>query len=123
MTAVHEIAALLLRNEQSLLDPAIRRDRARLLSYLADDFNEFGSSGRIWTRSAIAELPASQDFRPPAIEDFHCRVLAPEVALVTYRTVRIDPETGERRSSLRSSVWTKREGNWRMRFHQGTPES
>ncbi len=33
--------------EESLLDAAVRRDRKKLRTMLADNFIEFGSSGRI----------------------------------------------------------------------------
>jgi hypothetical protein len=115
-------ASQLRRLEQSLLDSAVRHDGDRLRQLLADDFLEFGSSGRIWTRKSIIDLLASEtNFRPPAIEEFQCTWLSDKVALVTYRTVRTDPKSGEQVcSSLRSSIWTRQEGEWRMRFHQGT---
>lgn len=107
--------------EESLLDPSIRRDRTRLRNLLAEDFLEFGASGRIWTRNTIIELLAIETaFTAPAIEDFRCEQLADDVALVTYRTVRPEGSTGERIASLRSSIWTRQSGEWRMRFHQGT---
>lgn len=109
------------RLEQTLLDAAVRRDGDRLRQLLADDFLEFGSSGRIFTRKSIIDLLATElNFHPPNIEDFQCNWLSEKVALVTYRTVRIDAKSGERLSSLRSSIWTRHEGEWRMRFHQGT---
>jgi hypothetical protein len=109
------------RLEHSLLDSAVRRDGERLQQLLADDFMEFGSSGKIWTRKTIIDLLATEmNFFPPAIEEFECTFLSDKVALVTYRTVRTDARTGERLSSLRSSVWTRQDGEWRMRFHQGT---
>jgi hypothetical protein len=107
--------------EESLLDKAVRRDRKRLRSMLAEDFQEFGSSGRAWTRSSIIEMLSQETaFSPPAIVDFHCALLSDDVALVTYRTVRTDPNSGEILASLRSSIWTNEAGAWRMRFHQGT---
>ena len=107
--------------ERSLLQPAVRRNRARLMELLAEDFLEFGSSGRVWTRKTIIDLLARETaFVPPDIEEFHCAMLTPEVALVTYRTARTDETTGERLASLRSSIWTRASGEWRMRFHQGT---
>jgi hypothetical protein len=45
-----EIAAHLKRCEESLLDAAVRRNHARVADLLAGDFQEFGSSGRVWTR-------------------------------------------------------------------------
>ena len=109
------------RLEQSLLDLAVRRDGERLRQLLTDDFLEFGSSGRVWTRKSIIDMLATEtNFFPPSIEEFECTFLSEKVALVTYRTVRTDAKTGERMSSLRSSVWTRQDGEWRMRFHQGT---
>lgn len=116
-----EIAAHLRALEESLLDPAVRRDRARLRDLLADDFLEFGSSGRIWTRNTIIELLSRESsFVPPAIEEFRCSLLSDNVALIGYLTVRSDPQSGEMLASLRSSIWVYVNGAWRMRFHQGT---
>lgn len=116
-----EVAEHLRTLEQSLLQPAVRRNRARLLELLADDFREFGSSGRVWTRKTIIDLLAKETaFVPPDIEEFQCTMLAPELALVTYRTARFDEKTGERLASLRSSIWSCATGEWKMRFHQGT---
>jgi hypothetical protein len=109
------------RLEQSLLDSAVRRDGERLRQLLSDDFVEFGSSGRVWTRKTIIDFLATEtNFFAPAIEEFECTFLSEKVALVTYRTVRTDGKTGERLCSLRSSVWTRQDGEWKMRFHQGT---
>lgn len=110
--------------EQSLLDLTVRRDGDRLRQLLAEDFLEFGSSGRVWTRKSIIDLLAAEtNFLPPEIEEFQCSIIGEKVALVTYRTVRVDARTGERLASLRSSIWVRRDGEWRMRFHQGTRTS
>src|ERR1700676_5134341 len=115
------MAAQLRKLEESLLDAAVRRAPERLRSLLAENFLEFGSSGRIWTRNCIVELLSGETaFIAPAIEDFRGNFLADNVALVTYRTVRTDPDSGEVSSSLRSSIWTHESGAWRARFHRGT---
>ncbi len=117
------IAAHLLRCEQTLLDPAVRHDRARVSAFLADDFVEFGASGRIWSREQILDLLATEVYTPPAIEDFRCRLIADGVALVCYQTVRIDAASGRRVATLRSSLWTNESGEsgeWLIRFHHGT---
>lgn len=116
-----KVSALLLRNELALLDPAVRRDRLRVLALLADDFEEFGASGRVWTRDRIVELLATENYEPPAIEDFQCHLLAENAALITYRTVRTDSQSGVSKAVLRSSIWIEDSGEWRVRFHQGTP--
>lgn len=117
-----EVAAHLLACEKSLLDPALRRDRARVAHFLAPGFIEFGSSGRIWTREEILTHLESEDFTPPALEDFACRPLAEGVALVAYQALRTDPQTGLQHATLRSSIWIRivDSGDWKMCFHQGT---
>lgn len=116
-----KIALHLRALEESLLNPAVRRSRLRLMDLLAEDFQEFGSSGRVWTRGSIIDLLEKETaLTTTRIEDFHCALLAPEIALVTYKTVRTHETTGERMASLRSSVWKHTNGVWKMRFHQGT---
>jgi hypothetical protein len=117
------VAAELLRAEMFLLDPAIRRDRARVSALLANDFFEFGASGRIWTRDQILDLLATEEYSPPIVEDFACHRVAEDVVLVTYRTVRINQETSRREAALRSSLWIWRSETWTVRFHQGTRAS
>lgn len=109
------------RLEEALLDPVVRRDRARVSALLAEEFQEFGSSGRVWTRERILDLLAGEEYQPLSLKDFECRRIAEGVALVTYCSVRADPQTGERSAALRSSLWVNESGEWRMRFHLGTP--
>ena len=47
------------------------------------------------------------------------RLLSEDVALVTYALSRQSPQLADVRT-LRSSVWTRVQGKWRMTFHQGT---
>jgi hypothetical protein len=109
--------------EEALLNPALRRNRAAVENLLTQDFVEFGSSGRVWTRDQITELLANQPLFPVRIDDFNCVLLTETVALVTYRAVRCDTATGTGISSLRSSIWMRISGEWRCRFHQGTRSS
>ena len=116
-----QIAQHLLHLEQMLLDPAVRRDRVRVAALLSDDFVEFGSSGRKWTREQILDLLATEEFMPPTIDNFECRQISERIILVTYRTLRTNAETGESVASLRSSLWSMQSGKWLLCFHQGTP--
>jgi hypothetical protein len=116
------ICAHLRACELALLDPLVRRDRAKVAELLAEDFLEFGSSGRAWSREQILELLATEDYSPPAMEDFKCTQLGEGVALVTYRTVRTFAKAASWSAVLRSSIWVRENGTWRVRFHQGTKE-
>ena len=107
--------------EEALLSNAVRKDPEQLAALLADDFCEFGSSGRTFSRVAILdELRVESTDRQVTLTDFSCRMLSPEIALVTYRSVRLTPAAPPFRA-LRSSVWVHREGRWQIVFHQGTP--
>ncbi len=105
--------------EQSLLDPKVRRNHEAVSLLLADNFIEFGSSGRICDKAATLTMLTEEVPSSLILSDLCCDLLAHNVALVTYRAHRI-LETGDRISSLRSSIWTLEQDSWRMRFHQGT---
>jgi hypothetical protein len=112
LTTPHDdLCAHLQACEQAVLDPALRRDRSRVSALLAEDFLEFGSSGRVWTREQILELLETEDYQPPVMEDFKCAFIADGVALVTYRTVRTDALTSENVSNAAQFVVDKRIGN------------
>jgi len=106
---------LLFELEVRLMGPEFRRDREKVSSLLHEDFREFGSSGRAWSREAILDLLQSEPlYLPPDIVEFRVTRLEEATALVTYRAVRASGST------LRSSLWVQDEGGWRMLFHQGT---
>ncbi len=115
------VAAQLLHREQLLRDPVVRKDRAAVAALLAEDFVEIGASGRFWTRDEILDLLATEEYHTPVIEGFACQQIAEDVVLVNYRAVRTHEATGKRSVTLRTSLWSKENGVWRMRFHQGTP--
>lgn len=115
-----DVRAYLMQCERALLDPEVRRDRARVAALLADDFEEFGASGRVWSKQTALDLLASEVYAPLTADQMRCAQIAEDVALVTYRAVRIDEIAETRVETLRSSLWVRDSGNWRMRFHQGT---
>jgi hypothetical protein len=117
---IEEITDHLSASERALLDPAVRRDRSRVSALLTEDFIEFGVSGRIWNRAEILALLENEEYTPPNLEDLACRLIAPGVALVTYKAVRTDPQTGAGHVTLRSSIWVEEGAGWRLCFHQGT---
>ena len=110
------LAAHLFSLELALLDPAVRHDRQRVDSLLAKDFQEFGASGRIWSRSQILDLLASELARPIAAHELACHTIAEGVALITYRAVSTDPQTSETSATLRSSLWVCVARQWRCDF-------
>ncbi|GLQ87497.1 nuclear transport factor 2 family protein [Dyella flagellata] len=102
--------------ELDLLQPEIRHSDA-VARLLADDFIEFGSSGRVFTKADIIALLQAESPLKLAASQFETRMLAADVALLTYRVRRCSQPPV---LSLRSSLWQKRGETWQMVFHQGT---
>jgi hypothetical protein len=116
-TAQEELLAL----ERALLEPETRHNPGWLDRTLAPDMIEFGRSGRRYDKDAIiAALVAETPSPVPRFELIADAVaeLAPDVALVTYR---LEPLVETEQASLRSSIWRREDGRWRLVFHQGTP--
>ncbi|MFP3465672.1 RNase H family protein [Leifsonia sp. SIMBA_070] len=108
---------LVARLERELLEPAIRSDASRLAELLHPAFEEIGRSGRLWARDAIISEPAVDDAPAGDIEVLGVDRVADGALLLTART------TDSRGATLRSSLWVRSSGRWRLRFHQGTPEA
>ncbi|WP_292711822.1 DUF4440 domain-containing protein [Mesorhizobium sp.] len=108
--------------ELALLRAPTRYDPDFLETVLDDGMIEFGKSGNEYDkRSILAALPASKAEPAPDDElemtDVRTVQLAPEVVLLTYR---LRPKKEKAIPSLRSSIWKRTDGHWRLVFHQGT---
>lgn len=103
-----------LRRERQLLDPAVRRSRTAASALLDPEFREFGSSGTIWDLESVLTMMSGSDDPPPEVDGIAATRLAADLIHLTYRARR----TG--RTSLRSSLWRRRQGEWTLYFHQGT---
>ena len=108
--------------EERLLDPVIRRDSALVATLLADDFLEFGASGRVFDKASILEDLKNDPPRPASrLTDFVIRELSPTIILATYRATRFNANGEPIGQSRRSSIWAHVNGQWQITFHQGTP--
>lgn len=100
--------------EEKLLTPEVLSSKTELKKLLADEFFEFGSSGRV--------LYKDEDFESGigiirvTLSDFDIHPLSENIVLATYRT--FNEQT--KQHALRSSIWKQNEGVWKMVFHQGT---
>ncbi len=106
----------LIRLEHALWRAETRYDAEFMESVLADDFREFGRSGRVYARAdTLAVTAVTIEAR---LRDIEVQPIAEDVALVTYVS-EVQHETLD--LANRASVWIKRDGRWQLRFHQGTP--
>ena len=109
--------------ETSLLKPEIRSSTRDLDILLADDFMEFGSSGKVYDKKMILDrLPKDTEISSIQfiVSDFQIKELSENVVLATFKTDKISTDNSSV-ISLRASIWKKINGNWQMVYHQGTP--
>ncbi|MDP5227762.1 MULTISPECIES: ribonuclease HI family protein [Arthrobacter] len=102
--------------ERRLLEPAVRSDLGEVARILHPAFEEIGSSGRTWTREEMLLALAEEDKAPVDLHPLSAARLGDDAILLQYRT------RSAGRTVLRSSLWLRTAGTWRLRFHQGTPE-
>jgi hypothetical protein len=113
------------RLELRLQLPSVRSSRAQLDQLLADEFMEFGSSGKTYDKRQVIQAlladPKSQLPRHPALRSVKAQWLSEDVVLLTFRSTQTRAGTAERLHANRSSIWKRSNGRWQMLFHQGTP--
>ena len=123
MTSLSEDKDLILALERDLLRSPLRHDRSFLEIVLGDDFIEFGKSGRRFNKAVVIEALLDESGRPAAsleMGDIQTLRLAADVILLTYALKPVDNDAAAV-STLRSSIWTRRNKSWQLVFHQGTP--
>lgn len=104
--------------EESLWVSKTRFDKEYMESILDKDFFEFGRSGRTYTRAeCINTIPQEINANLPLV-NFNVHIIAEHVRLVTYISEILDKEI---KRANRSSLWRRRDGQWHLCFHQGTP--
>ncbi len=117
MEATASLAAQLEILERELHNASVRKG-SRAKDLLADDFVEFGRSGRSYNKVQILEALASESADLVTSSEYKLNMLSPTVALLTYKSQRnSNPET----CTLRSSIWRQQGETWQLVFHQGTP--
>ena len=119
MTQEQTLHAHLQELEKRLSQPEVRRSAHDLRELLAEDFREFGSSGRVFNRQQIIEALQNEQPWELSLDQFQAVSLA-DVVLVTYRGTHKRLGSAEASHSLRSSIWRRRDGRWQVVFHQGT---
>ena len=107
--------------ELRLMTPAIRNDPDTVGPLLADDFLEFGSSGRTYDKAAVLSAIANDATPAPDMEAFSVRCLSSNLVLATYQTSRYGVQGEHAGRTLRSSLWRQVGDRWQLVFHQGTP--
>jgi len=111
--------SVLERLEEELWLEKTRFDRSRMEGVFADNFFEFGRSGRVYSREETLSHANTKIDAVIPLDNFQVQMITGDVALVTYNSaVTYD---GVTQKSRRSSLWLRTEKTWVLKFHQGTP--
>lgn len=107
--------------EESLWQATTRFDDALMDQVFAQDFFEFGRSGRTYARHEMfLEETGQQEIEATIpLPEFQARYITDDVVQTTYVSEVVYGETIQRGN--RSSIWSRIDEAWRLRFHQGTP--
>ena len=110
---------ILQRLEEELWLEETRFDIPYMEMVLAEDFFEFGRSGRTYQREDTLSVPRQSLDAVIPLPDFNARLLTKDIAQVIYNSkVTYD---GVVLKGRRSSIWLRTSNGWVLKFHQGTP--
>lgn len=105
--------------EEDLWREVSRFDVPYMEQVMAEDFIEFGRSGRMYDRQECLSHPRQPIDAVIPLPDLAVRMITRDVAQVTYNShVTYD---GELLKGRRSSIWRRAGDSWELVFHQGTP--
>lgn len=98
-----------------------RNDREWLEHILHPEFSEITQSGVLVNREEVIDSLTGEEGVPVILSSgFQLMSIRDGFAILHYRTFNPDGS----RASLRSSCWEYSDcGQWKMVFHQGTPEA
>lgn len=105
--------------EENLWREETRFDIPYMEHILAEDFIEFGRSGRVYDRTFVLAVKSQPIGAVIPLLNFTVRMLSDSVAHVIY-----DSHITEQDIiiySHRSSIWSREPDGWKLRFHQATP--
>ena len=117
MPITSELVAYLAEREPIFHGAAWPRTRAELERLVTGDFWEVGASGAVYTREHVLEsVSGSVDQMDDSwrVDDLECRELADGTIAVTYALRQRE------RLTRRLTIWCRRDGQWRVAYHQGT---
>ncbi len=119
-----EQLAKIIALETALHQKEVRRDSEHMQQLMGDCFKEYARSGRTYDKASLmAQFLAEPDFQGEIVSwGFEGTALAPDVAMLNYRSAFRDVDGATSNHAWRSSIWKRCEaGAWQMHFHQGTP--
>ena len=107
------------RLEEALWRQSTRFDLGFQETRFAQDFVEFGRSGRVYRRDEVISTDSAPILAKLPLENLRFRVLDANTVQLTYNSAA--EYNGVVEYARRSSLWSRGPTGWVLRFHQGTP--
>jgi hypothetical protein len=107
------------RLEEALWQQSTRFDLGFQEARFAQDFFEFGRSGRVYRRDEVISTDSAPILAKLPLENLRFRVLDVNTVQLTYNSAA--EYNGVVEYARRSSLWSGTATGWVLRFHQGTP--
>lgn len=114
--------SILIKHEKTILQAWFSGDKSVIERLLHPEFSEVAESGQ---SHHYNEILSSMDNVTPSenkvhSQDYELVSLQSGAMLLLYKLALLKP-TGEYSSfTKRSSIWVELEGQWKMKYHQGT---
>lgn len=105
--------------EEALWRSETRFNRTHMREVMSPDFFEFGQSGRVYDAEEVLSVDTEDIEAALPLPNLKIRQISDDVFQVTYDSVVNRGQDIE--FAHRSSIWSRSEGKWELRFHQGTP--
>jgi hypothetical protein len=119
-----DVAATLLWLKDRALEATKRRDGEFYLGYLADDATAIVPVGVFDKAAIVAAMSApGGGFASSAVVDTRVTVLGRDAGVVTYVATFPDPAGGADRDVFVTTVYARRNGEWKGVLYQQTPLS
>lgn len=112
--------------EVQLHQPATRNNAELVEKLLHHDFEEISRSGQCYNKQqTVAALKIESGHAQIFSDNFKLTGIAEGVALLRYQSYQLNADGEVIRKTERLSIWLltaleENDGQWQMRFHQGT---
>ncbi|MCE0721736.1 MULTISPECIES: DUF4440 domain-containing protein [Legionella] len=111
------IVSQIINHEKQLLAKSDSVDI--LINLIDDEFIEYGSNGQIHDKNEAARWLSLEDYSEAKGMEFEAKFLTEDVVLLTYLSEMQQNHFSESKRARRISIWRRKNGSWRMVFHQG----
>ena len=115
------IAEQIKQLELKLLHLDLKTEPELINDLLSHDFEEISQSGKINARRDVVDWLIHKDIHLQwSLNDFRIRMLTDELVMAMYTAQKMNDRNNLSKGSMRTSIWQRQGGAWKMIFHQAS---